>query len=206
MAAVAHVYEARFALAVPLRVVWANYINGAASCMAMYRYLIARLRKQQIGWLKTAHAYPSRNLLGLHKRPLEEILVESGFLTSGRLRAAQATQPPGIGLGQHLVQQGLLTDLDLCAALSKQQSIPMGRLEPAAVSARTARSLPRKVMRRWRVLPYKVQSGHLFLATAEVPTDELDAALRAFTSLTLRFQLVTTHNFTELSNAFLPKA
>ena len=64
-----------------------------------------------------------------------------------------------------------------------------------------ARALPRRVVRDWKVLPFRIASGSLFLASPEVPTDELSQVLRGFTRLSLRFHLVTPRNFEELARA-----
>jgi hypothetical protein len=59
------------------------------------------------------------------------------------------------------------------------------------------------VVRDWRVLPFKVELGSLFLATPELPTGELQQDLKKYTSLEIRFQLVTPANFAELTTSLL---
>jgi hypothetical protein len=71
------------------------------------------------------------------------------------------------------VHLGKITADDLYEALSLQQSVPAGRLEPWVISTNVARSLPRRVVRDWKVLPFRISSGNLFLASPEIPTDEL---------------------------------
>jgi hypothetical protein len=129
--------------------------------------------------------------------------VGSSYVSEGDLDQALGRQPAGLRLGEYLVQLGKLTEDELYEALSLQQSLPVGRLEPKAVSRQVARALPRHVVRDWRVLPYRISSGSIFLASPEIPTDELSRALRGFTRLSLRFQLVTPHNFDELTEALL---
>jgi hypothetical protein len=58
-------------------------------------------------------------------------------------------------------------------------------------------------VRDWKVLPYRIASGSIFLASPEVPTDELTRVLRSFTRLSLRFHLVTPANFELLTQALL---
>jgi hypothetical protein len=43
----------------------------------------------------------------------------------------------------------------------------------------------------------------MFLASPEIPTDDLTRRLRGFTRLSLRFHLVTPANFDELAASFL---
>ena len=106
-------------------------------------------------------------------------------------------------LGEYLVQRGVITEDELYEALSLQQSLPSGRLEPWVISSQVARALPRRVMRDWRVLPFRISSGNMFLASPEIPTDDLTRVLRGFTRLSLRFHLVTPRNFEELAASLL---
>ncbi len=201
MACVQRVYGGLFALGVPLRAVWANYINGIASIRAMYRYAGARFRHEPLIWVKTEHAYPSRETLFAHKRHLSEILVGSGYVDEAILATARVNKPAGMRMGEYLVRLGAITDEELYEALSLQQSVPSGRVEVSELDANLARALPRDVMERWSVLPYRLQEGNLFLASPEIPCDELNHELRGYTKMSIRFRLVTPRNFQELTGA-----
>ena len=72
-------------------------------------------------------------------------------------------------------------------ALSLQQNVPFGKPEPEVISRSITRSLPAEIVKRWKVLPYKVAAGHLFVAGSELPSDEMHNALRKFSSLEIRF-------------------
>lgn len=203
MACVTRLYGPIFALGVPIRTVCSNWVNTMATYKAVTGYLLARFRHEPLVWLKTEHAYPSRNALMEHKRKLGEILVGSDYVSEMDLAKALSHQPAGLRLGQYLMQLGKISEDELYEALSLQQSLPMGRLEPQTVNRKVARALPRHVVRDWRVLPYRIDAGSIFLASPEVPTDELNRVLRGFTRLSVRFQLVTPGNFDELTNALL---
>jgi adsorption protein B len=199
----ARLYGPVFALGVPLRIVWANAINTAATLRAIHGYLRARLRHESIGWLKTDHAYPTRGALAGHKRRLGEILACAAWITERELDFALTSQPAGTRIGEHLIGLGKITEDDLYAALSQQQSLPLDKLDPRQISPLIARSLPRDIVRTWKVLPYRIASGSMFLATPELPTDELNRTLRGFTQLDLRFHLVTPANFDQLTKVLL---
>ena len=203
MVCTGRLYGVGFALGVPLRAVLANWINFAATYRAISGYLRARIRHEPLVWLKTEHAYPSRNALLEHKRKLGEILVGSAYVEEEDMRQALETQPPGLRIGEYLVKLGKLSQGDLYEALSLQQSLPSGRLEPVDISANVARALPRHVIRDWRVLPFRIASGNMFLASPEVPTDELSRLVGRSTRLALRFHLVTPANFQELADSLL---
>ena len=108
-------------------------------------------------------------------------------------------------MGEHLIQQGKLTEETLYEALSLQQNLPLGKPEPDSISRPVTRSLPAEVAKRWKVVPYKIAAGGLFVAGPELPSDEMQDDLRRFSSLEIRFHLVTPTEFKELANEYLPK-
>ena len=199
----ARLYGPRFALAAPLRAVYGNWINTAATWKAVRSYARARMRHEPLVWVKTEHAYPSRSALVEHKRKLGEILIGSGYAEESGVRQALENLQPGMRLGEYLVERGVITEDELYEALSLQQSLPAGRLEPWVISSQVARALPRRLVRDWRVLPFRISSGNMFLASPEIPTDDLTRVLRGFTRLSLRFHLVTPQNFEELAQCLL---
>jgi hypothetical protein len=69
-----------------------------------------------------------------------------------------------------------------------------------------ARALPAEVSRRWKVLGFKVADGELFIAGPNVPSEAMSADLRRFSSLEIRFHLVTPQNFEDLQREFQPHA
>lgn len=203
MICVARCYGLLFALFVPVRVVLANFINSVATLFALARYAEARTRREPLVWVKTDHSYPAQGSLTGRKRKLEEVLVGGFYLTEGQWEAAQATKPPPIRIERHLVRAGYLTEDELCEALSLQQQMSCGSICPNDVRPSVARSLPADVVRHWRVLPYKVEAGHLHLAGPEPPTEELQRELSRYTTLEVRFHLVTASNFAELASRLL---
>jgi bacteriophage N4 adsorption protein B len=203
MGCVARVYGSLFALGAPVRAVCANALNAVATINAVGRYAMARLKKHPLKWLKTDHTYPNRAALLAHKRRLGEILVSSGAVLARTLKDALETQPAGVRLGEHLVASGQLSEDSLYDALSLQQGLPIGRVEPSMVPVQVARALPEQVIREWGVLPFRVGEGSLFVASAKLPTREMNASLRAFTALEIRFHLVTPTKFENLTAALL---
>jgi adsorption protein B len=203
MGCVGRLYGAAFALGVPLRTLYGNWINSVATFNAVVRYFKARILHRPLVWLKTDHAYPSRSALVQHKRKLGEILTGSGYVSDSTLQQALKTQPAGLRIGEYLVECGDLTADELYEALSLQQSLPSGRLEPWVISTHIARALPLRVIRNWKVLPFRISSGNMYLASPEIPSDELSQTLRGFTRLSLRFHLITPDNFQELAESLL---
>lgn len=203
MACVGRVYGVAFALGVPVRALYANALNSAASVFAVARFAVARLRGDRFRWLKTDHAFPSAATLVAHKRRLGEILASAGRLSTAQLTRALETRPPGVRLGDHLVRTGYSTEWEICEALSLQQGLPTARLNADEVPPRLARALPARVSRAWRVLPFRVAEKSLHLATPDLPTPQMNAALRSFTALELRFHLIAPSEFETLTGALL---
>jgi adsorption protein B len=196
-------YGWTFALGVPLRTVWANWLNCAATVGALWRYAAARVARRPLGWLKTSHDYPARPALCPARRLLGEILVDGGVLSADKLDFALASRPAGMRLGEHLRHLGWLTEWQLCEALSRQESVPLGFVRPAEVQRHACRALPYRFARDWKVLPFKIMAGSLLVAAAEPPQEEVRSQLRRLTRLEVRFQLVTPSNFEALAREAL---
>ena len=203
MACVGRIYGFGFALGVPIRAVYANLLNSSATVLAVARFGIARARGEALTWLKTDHSFPSRATLLAHSRKLGEILVSSGYLTTPALRSALVTKPPNLRLGEHLIRIGQLNEPSLYEALSLQRGLPVSDPDPAEVRPSIAHAIPEHVARRWRVLPFRIAEGGMDLASPDVPSTEMNLALRSFTTLEMRFHLVTPGNFEKLAQAFL---
>jgi len=203
MLCVGRIYGLVFALGVPVRAVYANALNTAATVQAVARYTWARVSGQPLKWLKTEHAYPARAALLAQKRKLGEILVSTGAVPAMELASALAERMPGIRLGEYLVGSRRLAIKDLYQALSFQQGLPLAQIEPEAVPWPVAHALPEHAIRQWQVLPFRVAEQNLFVASPEAPGPEMTLALRAFTSLEIRFHLVTPAEFERLSKALI---
>jgi GSPII_E N-terminal domain. len=131
---------------------------------ALHQYFRARIRHEPLRWLKTEHCYPSLAALHGHKPKLGQVLVGSQYLSEDKLAHALATQPPGVRLGEHLLALGQLSEDHLYEALSLQQSLPVANLVSEEVDPAILHSLPAKLLRLWRVIPFKVESGNLHIA------------------------------------------
>ena len=202
---VTRIYGWQFATGVPLRMVWGNWINFFATSGALWRYFGARIVGRPLVWLKTEHAYPSRMALMEHKRKLGEVLVGAEYVSPADLEAALARQPGDQRLGEFLVTLGKLSEEDLYEALSLQQNLPLEPLAAETVSRKAVRSLPARVSRKWRVLPFKIAAGRLFVASPELPSDEMSRDLRRFSSLEIKFHLLTPTEYERLSSELLPE-
>lgn len=199
----ARVYGVRFAAGVPVRVLVANWMNCFATVFAILNYTRAKLRGQPLRWAKTDHAYPSRDVLVNERKRLGEILTGSFWITPAQLESALSSKPADLRLGRHLVSLGLVSEEDLCIALSLQNNLARGRPERSAVAVPVTRAFPAAVAKKWKVLPYRIAAGELHVAAAELPGEEMQKDIRRFSSLEVHFQLVTPPEFEELATQYL---
>jgi adsorption protein B len=199
----ARIYGWRHAASVPLRVIAGNWINCFATCIALWTFTNARIRGLPLKWVKTEHAYPNRAALMTDHPRLSEILTRNQWITSEQLEAALATKPAGRRLGEHLMAANLITEQELYVALSLQNNLPLGKPDPADVRASITRALPAAVSRKWRVMPFRIAAGELYIAGADLPGEEMRTDIRRFSSLELRFHLVTPTEYEELAREYL---
>jgi bacteriophage N4 adsorption protein B len=195
------IYGWRFAVGVPVRAILGNWLNCAATIVALKRYCSAKLHGQPLVWVKTEHAYPNPVALSSEIRPLGQILVGSQYVEQADVDEALAAKAAGERLGEYLVRTGKLSEEDLYEALSLQQNLPLGA--PSEISRAAASALPAEVSRKWRVLPFRIVAGELFVAGPELPSEEMTQDLKHFSPLEVRFQLVTPTKFEELAREYL---
>jgi adsorption protein B len=203
MGCVARVYGPAFSLGVPLRALYANALNAAATLSAIGRYARSKWTREPLRWLKTEHVYPSRVALLEHRRPLGDILTATGLLSNATLDLALETRTAGTLLGAHLLARGDIDEASLYQALSLQQGLPFTHLDAGDVPTRVARALPRSVATEWRVLPFKIAEDGISVASPDLPTPAMTQVLQNFTALEIRFHLLTPSEYERLSKALL---
>ncbi len=187
----------RFGLLAPVREVYSTWLNTVATLRALANFTYAKWRRRPLVWVKTEHAYPSRAALVENRRLLGEILTGSLYLTPAELDTALKSKPPRTRLGEWLVRLGMLTEEELYEALSIQSGVPLGIEAIDRIQAPAARTIPQDVARQWCVVPFEIRHGELHVAGPE-PAAGMEFALGEYTSLRIRFHLVTPREFQEL--------
>jgi adsorption protein B len=198
------IYSWRFAALAPLRAVWGNAMNSAATVSAIQQFVAAKLGRRTVAWSKTEHTYPEHYGAGRARPLLGEVLVRMRCLSMGDLESALDTCPAGTRFGEHLLELEKISEDDLYRALSSQSGIPLGL--PHAVNRRALRTLPAEAARRWRVLPYRMNVGQIHVVTADLPSPEMLRELSIFSSMEVRFRLVLPREFEALAREYLPVA
>jgi adsorption protein B len=206
MLCVGRIFGPVFALGVPMRSFHANLLNCFASLRATWRYFLAKRDKQKLVWQKTEHAYPTHSTLAEHRRDFDEILVNRGFLAQADLADAKRVMAqvtnldvnPEAKLGEYLLARGLISDEDLCSAISLFSGFPAAHFDANAVRKGVRRTLPAKLARRFGIVPVDVQAGRLIIAGSRIPAPGALETITGFTSLAVDFQLITRRNHAEL--------
>ena len=201
----ARIYGWRFASAGPLRIVWANLINSAATVKALRQFLGARLKHRALGWLKTDHVYPTTVTVEPGRPRLGEVLVRMRCVSMSEVESALESLPAGRRLGEHLVHARKVTEENLYQALSSQAGIPLGIPPTTDLHRPATRALPAEAARRWKVMPYRISVGQLHVLTPDVPSEEMTRELAALSDLELRFRLVRPGEFEALTREYLPE-
>lgn len=205
MACVARIYGVAFALGVPLRSFYGNLINCAASVRAVYSYMHAKRNRRHLAWLKTDHAYPTRTALPTQRRELPDVIVSSGLVPEEKLAVVQSQLPAQHELEDFLLAHQIVSEEELCQALSVQSGLPVTKVDLAALNPRVVQSLPARAQRDFNVIPYRIEKGQLLLAGTRVPSPEVLEELNKFTQLPLEFRLVTRKHLEEIRAAVQPQ-
>jgi len=102
---------------------------------------------------------------------LGDLLIEQGLLTLDQLKEAlQEQKETRVRLGEIFVNRGWVTDEDVTRALGNQLGFPIFDSTKNAVDAEALEYIPLDVARRFNVLPVSVDAETLTVAMAD-PTD-----------------------------------
>jgi adsorption protein B len=202
----ASIYGWRFAAGVPVRMLWGNVVNSAATIGALRQFWVARRNRRTLAWLKTEHDYPCQFTVPRTRPRVGEILVRMRFVSTAEVDDALQTLPKGTRLGEHLVFSHKITEENLYQALSSQAGIPLGLPDlENEVDWRATRVLPAEMARRWKIIPSRVRAGELHLLTPEVPSAEVLRELSSLSRLEPRFRLIRPQQFEALAEKYLPR-
>ena len=127
-------------------------------------------------------------------KQLGDILLEEGLVTEGQLMAALDEQSArGESLGRVLVEIGMLTEAQLVQALARQVGMDFVDLTEYPVDRASVAMLPGTVCRRYTVLPVGFSDGWLVLAMANPGNVVAVDDVRAISGMAVR-PVVATHD------------
>lgn len=149
-------------MAIP-RLFWGNVINFMANWRAI-RQVIQHGDPRRVAWDKTTHDFPTVNA-SRALRPLGQILVDRGVITSQQLEDALTHRTPGLKLGGYMVQRGLVSPEELAKALAEQAHVPMEPLDFRQVDPKLLEKVPAKIALHYGVLPIRLEDRTLTFAS-----------------------------------------
>jgi type IV pilus assembly protein PilB len=106
--------------------------------------------------------------LDIRAGKVEDILLSEGRITRAQLKEAQLArgQDPR-DLGQILLSLGFVGKVDLAKALAKKLRLEYTEFTEKDVDPGVATMVDRRVLRKHRVMPLRVENGHLVVATSD---------------------------------------
>jgi adsorption protein B len=142
------------ALLVPPRLVLANVIGILATGRALRTYLRHRITGEPLRWLKTAHTFPSAEVLRARRLRLGELLVDRRDVDGRDVAVALALQRRlDLPLGEILTASGMASARRVVSGLAEQLDLPVGHPDPAEVPVELLASLPETEAEEMDVLP-----------------------------------------------------
>lgn len=143
------------------RMAWSNIINFLAYLRA-FRVFFATRGHSALQWDKTQHEFPQ--LADVRPRPLGEILVERGVLSSTDLTATLESRRFGERLGRTLLRQERITPEQLAAALAEQAGLDWEAIDLDRVHDSLLEKLPQSLALKYSVFPLRQEGRTLVLA------------------------------------------
>jgi hypothetical protein len=134
------------------------------------------------------------------------VIVGSGLITEQELAAVHSQVSAQHEFEDFLLAHRIVSEEQLCHALSVQSGLPVTRVDLTALNHRVAQTLPARAQKDFSVIPYRIEKGQLLVAGARVPSQEIMEELKKFTQLPIEFRLVTRKHLDEIRSALQPDA
>ena len=198
---VAQLFGLAMGATVTLRCFHANLVNCLATYGAIKNYIHSKLQRKTLHWDKTDHTYPVHgHHHDAHGPVLEDVLVSCGYLTQEKLELVRAHLPADVELTEFLLANQLLTEDELCRAMSLQSGFPWTQVDVNKVKRDVVRSVPIALAKECNVIPFRVEAGRLHVAASRVPQPHVIQTLSRYTRLPVQLQLVTSINYSQLQD------
>src|SRR5262249_10986293 len=109
-------------------------------------------------------------------------------------------------LGEMLIEQGLVTEEQLCEALAEAYGVPYAKVSPKICDAKVIDTLPREFIEKHCVLPMFLVAGTLTVALAEPSNLFLIEEIQQMTGHTVQVVASTQRDIAATMQAHLPSA
>ena len=166
------VYNGKEALLSAPRLLWGNIINVTATARALFLWTRSKFTGSSIQWDKTAHVYPSEEVMKNYHRKLGDLLLANRSVTVSQLsRALDIQKENPQPLGAILLENGWISEEHLVEALGLQLQMRTRKVDPSAVSRNVIDLVSRDTAAEYGVFPLEINSeGKLVLAAENAIT------------------------------------
>lgn len=133
----------------------------------------------------------------MKNKPIGQLLVESGFITTEQLEAALKKQkdkyenPDGLKLGDMLLKLGYVSETQLVHALSTDLKVPFVDLTTTKVDIEAVKKIPEAIARKHMCLAYRIGAGRLYVATNDPINFFIFEELKVTTGMEIHAMLAT---------------
>ncbi|MCX7721038.1 MAG: ATPase, T2SS/T4P/T4SS family [Dictyoglomus thermophilum] len=139
------------------------------------------------------------------KKPLGEYLLEQGLITKEQLeKALEEQKKTGSKLGQILIERGYVKPEDIGKVLEKQSEIPYISLAEVQIDERVAKSFPENLLRRYKFIPIKRESGVLHIAVVPPIDPVVINEIRRIVKSPIRIFIITDKEFNQAISKLFP--
>jgi type IV pilus assembly protein PilB len=133
------------------------------------------------------------------KKRLGEILIEGGLLTRGQLEEALPYQKKsGLKLGQFLVREGIVSEVQIVDMISNQLNLEKYSAEAYQIDTELAHVIPADMAFRYQAVPLK--KNHLLLTIAMIDPMDINAvdAIEVYTNNEVETVICTEQDLNQL--------
>lgn len=151
------------------RIIVANIINFVATTRAAWIFTKAKILHQTIAWDKTAHHYPSMDILEAQYKDIGDILFSKNKINEAQLKDALIQQSvTNKIIGSILLEAGLIDEEDLLNAICEQTKYPKAKYDLENIS-QSYKLLPSRIIREYRIFPIGInkENSRLQLVATE---------------------------------------
>src|ERR1035437_6069923 len=143
------------------------------------------------------------------RKHIGQILLGKGLITQATLDAGLEFQKnPGkhMLLGEILIEQGLISEEQLCETLAEIYGVPYAKVSPKICDPRVIEVLPREFIEKHSVLPMFLVNGVLTVALSEPSNLFLVEEMQQLTGHAVQVVASTQRDIANTMQAHLPAA
>src|SRR5690625_1242816 len=101
------------------------------------------------------------------RKRLGDLLTDAGLITTEQLEKALAEKSPGEKLGDTLLREGYITELQLIEVLEFQLGVPHINISQYPIEQETIQLVPKELAKRYQLMPIRTEDNQLFVAMAD---------------------------------------